>query len=182
MILIGFDLATSSGVCYGRPETVPHAQAVRAPACGQDLGMWGDWWLSYFDGLLARLIQRAAAEEPFRIVYESPLLPQATTLATTRKLQSLGVLLETSCRRSLLPGRFTVHEANLSTLKRALAGHGHASKESMVYVARRAGIQLPQGLEAQDAADSFAAWLMAVNAFSREHKPMWDKRLSPPML
>ncbi len=144
--------------------------------------MWGDWWLSYFDGLLARLIQRASINEPFRIVYEAPLLPQATNMATTRKLQSLGVLLETSCRRCLLPGRFTVHEANLRTLKRALAGHGHASKESMVYVARRAGIQLPPGAEAQDAADSFAAWLMAVNAFCPDQKPMWDKRLADVLL
>lgn len=177
MIILGLDLATSSGFTYGRPDTTPFCGAVRAPACGEDLGAFGAFYWEFFNRTLDALYERLEPEETLLVNYEAPVLPRQgmTQIATTRKLQSLGVLLETACE--LHAARTAVYECHLQSMKKELGGSGRATKPDMVFAARRAGISLPEGPEAQDAADSFGAWLLAVRHHAREHSAYWDRRV-----
>lgn len=175
MILLGLDLATQSGFCYGRPDTVPHAGSVKAPSSGKELGIFGEFYWNYFWTLLDGLADRLEGDEGIIITYEAPILPGQTNLATTRKLHGLGLLLETVS--ALHPAPTAIFETHLASIKKELAGKGDAQKTEMVLAARRCGIKLPDGTEAFDAADAFAAWLIAQRKFAPAHNRLWDQRL-----
>ena len=175
MIIVGLDMATQTGVCYGRPDTTPHAESVRAPVTGKDLGEFGAFYWNYYNQLFERLALRLQPGETITVCYEAPILPGQTNLSTTRKLHGLGVLLETAIRLHAAP--ISVYECHLSSIKKELTGKGGADKGMMVLAARRAGIDLPQGSEAMDAADAFAAWLIAVRLCTPEHQRLWDQRI-----
>ena len=189
-ILVGADLATQSGLCFGRPHETPTTEVVRAPVTGEEYGPWGAFYWTYFNRLLDRLQAQLTEGEGIVIAYESPILPRArwsktenkmvggTRIETVRKLGSLGVFLESVCH--LHPAPTVVKECGISEIKKELAGSGGADKASMVFVARRAGVALPEGDEAMDAADAFGAWLMAVRHYAPEHQMLWDKRLRQP--
>lgn len=190
-IFVGADLASSAGLCYGRPNTVPFATAIRAPVSGKDLGLWGGFFWRAFNGLFDQLERRLEPDEGIVVNYESPILPVArwdktlgkmtggTNIETTRKLQGLGMILETviDIRVNDHGSKIEVYECNLKTMKRELGGSGSADKASMVFAARKIGIVLPDGPEAMDAADGVAAWLLAVKHKAPEHYEFWLKRL-----
>lgn len=191
MIIVGADLATASGLCFGRPDQTPVVKALRAPVTGEDYGLFGAYYWRAFRSVLAPLAADLRPGERILVNLEAPILPRPkwnkaegrmegqTQLATTRKLHSLGVLLETVCTlmREDEGVPVDVYECHLTTLKKELAGHGGAAKADMVFVARRAGIVLPPGKDAEDCADGFAAWILAMRLHAREHQPMWDKRI-----
>lgn len=189
-IICTFDLATQSGRCYGRPDSTPVADAVRAPVTGDDYGAFGKFYWSVFNQTLDQLQARLEPEERILVAYERPILPMPrldkktgrmtgqTSLETTRKLHSLGVLLETVCAIRVEQGALIdVREAHVASIKNELAGSGKADKAAMVFVARRAGIALPSGSEAMDAADAFGLFLLAVRMWAPEHSPAWDRRI-----
>lgn len=189
MIVAAFDLATASAVCYGRPDVTPTVEAVRAPVTGTDLGLFAKFYWLWFNRILDRLYDLLEPEETILVAFEAPILMGAgkrkdgtvgpmTTLATTRKLQSLGVLLELACE--LHAARTVVRECNVASLKKEITGSGHADKSLMVLAARRAGIELPPGKEAMDGADCFAAFVLAVRHWAPEHRAAWDRRLLAP--
>jgi hypothetical protein len=180
-IYLGADLAGATGIAYGRAETMPHAEVRTAPTTGADLGAYGRFWWIVWRSVLKGLAERLHPGEKIVVCYESPVLIEKRTdpqtgrvmggnsIETTRKLQSLGVILETACllfaeEHNIVIEVFECHSA---TMKVVLAGHGHASKPDMVEAARRAGVRLPAGPEAHNAADGFAAWLVALRA----HEP-----------
>lgn len=190
-IIVTFDLATQSGCCYGRPDTTPVAITVRAPVTGEDYGAFGLFYWKFFNSTLEALHARLEPGERLLVVYERPLLPTArldkklgkmvggTQLVTTRKLHSLGVLLETVCS-ILIEERgwlIDVREEHVAKIKNELAGSGKADKSAMVFVARRAGIDLPPGDEAMDAADAFGLFVLAVRLWAPEHSAAWDRRI-----
>lgn len=177
MIIIGADLATQSGLCYGRPDQTPQCATVRAPVTGKDYGGFGAFYYRVFTNLIGGLATQLLPDEPLLVNYETPILPAQTSLATTRKLQSLGVLLETVCTLSEHRAQIECRECNVKTIKKELGGHGGANKADMVFVARRAGLKLPDGDEAMDAADAFGAWVLAVRHHAPAWSPAWDKRL-----
>lgn len=193
MIVVGADLATSSGICYGRPDTTPHATAIKAPSSGVDLGAWGAFYWTYFNTLFDQLGERLEPGELILVNYESPILPEkrfdkaqqkmvgGTNIQTTRKLHSLGLMLETvaNVRNERGPVLIDVRECHLSSIKKELGGSGSSNKDAMVYVARRSGISLPEGEEAKDAADAFGAWLLAIRHHApRPERDYWDRRIS----
>lgn len=187
MIILGLDLATATGYCYGRPNETPVAGTVRAPSTGNDLGAFGAFYWKFFSQTIGRLVGELDPDEHLLVNYEAPILPEkrwdperkkmtgGTTVETTRKLQSLGVLLETVCE--MHAGPIEVCECYISSMKKELTGKGRADKGMMVLAAQRAGIQLPSGDEAFDAADAFAAWRLAVRHKAPEFSPAWDRRV-----
>ena len=187
MIILGADLATSTGICWGRPRSAPRAYAVRAPVTGDDLGLWGTFWLRAFARVLDDVTEALEPDEELLVCYEAPVTIEkkwdpsvgkmvgGNPIATTRKLQSLGVLLETAC--ALRDIEIDVRECHLSSIKKLVTGKGKADKSMMVLAARRAGISLPDGPEAHDAADAFGAWLYAIYHRSPADMPFWDQRL-----
>lgn len=187
MIILALDLATQSGACYGRPDSTPHATTVRAPVTGDNYGLFGRFYWDFFNATLTQLAARLEPDERILVAYEAPILPTprfdkklgkmvgGTQLATTRKLHALGVLLETACE--IHPAPIDVREAHVASIKRELAGSGNADKAAMIFVARRAGISLPDGNEAMDAADSFGLWILAIRHHAPEHSAAWDRRI-----
>ena len=191
MIIIGLDLATQSGVCYGRPDTTPVVQVVRAPVTGKDYGQFGAFYWRFFCGLLRNLGARLEPGEKLLANFEAPILPRErwdkaqqkmvgqTNIETTRKLHSLGVLFETACVviAEEMDIEIDARECHLATIKKRLGGHGAAEKPDLVFVARRAGIILPAGNEALDGADGFGAWLIAIQEQAPQHQAYWDQRI-----
>lgn len=191
-IYVGGDLASRSGIAYGRADTTPAVEVVQAPVCGDDLGRWGAFWWRYFHGLLTKLCDRLDPGEDILVAYEAPVVIEKTwdaekgrmvggnPLVTTRKLQGLGLIFETVCHvvaeeRGVV---IDVRECHLSTIKKALTGNGRADKSALVLVARRCGINLPSGKAAYDGADGFGAWILAVRLHApREHADAWDRRI-----
>lgn len=189
-LICTFDLASSTGICYGRPDTTPIATAIKAPVTGEDYGVWGLFFWKSFNSLLRSLVARLEPGERLLVAYERPVLPTprwdkklgkmvgGTQLVTTRKLHFLGPFLETICAILIEEGApIDVREAHVAAIKNELAGSGKADKASMVYVARRAGIELPSGAEAMDAADAFGLFVLAMRLWCPEHLPYWDQRL-----
>jgi hypothetical protein len=151
------------------------------------LGAFAAFYLSWFGQILDQLAERLEPEEFILVAYEAPTLPRAridesgclvappTTVATIRRLGFLGAALEGVAATH--PARTVVRECFISSVKRELAGNGRAEKADMVAAARRAGIDLPPGEAAKDAADSFGVWLLSLRHWSPEHRARWDARL-----
>lgn len=194
MIIVALDLATSTGLCIGRPDTTPRAYAIRAPATGPDYGLFGGFFWRHFDRMLRGLVAELQPGEKLLVVYEAPILPPArydkklqkmvggTNIQTTRKLQGLGMLLETVCDllREQTGADIDARETSVASIKSELTGRGNADKSQMIMVARRAGISLPEGAEAADAADAFGIFVLAVRLHAKEWSAAWDKRLYSP--
>lgn len=187
MIIIGADLASSTGLCFGRPDTTPTVQVIRAPVTHEDLGKWGAFFVRAFMRLLDQLAERLEPGEGILLNYESPVLIEkkwdkekmrmvgGNPIVTTRKLQGLGMILETVCE--MHPAPTMIYECHLSTIKKTLTGSGKATKEEMVLAARRAGVSLPEGAEAFDAADALGAWVLAIQHHAPEHYDMWLRKI-----
>jgi hypothetical protein len=192
VLLVGADLATSSSICAGRPETTPHPTVFRAPAYGPDLGRFGLFWWKTFNAYFEGLERRLEPGEEIISRHEAPILPRphwdevkkkmvgGTTIQTTEKLQGLSMIYVTviAYRREAFGTKIVTEPINLRKTKNELAGHAGAGKDEMVLAARRAGIALPPGDEAKDAADAFAAWLVNVRENApRQWRDYWDRRI-----
>jgi hypothetical protein len=68
-------------------------------------------------------------------------------------------------------------EASAQALKKRLTGVHTAKKREMVAMCRGLGVRLPAGEAAEDAADSFAAWLVGLTSHGRQHLTKWDQAL-----
>lgn len=186
-IFATFDLATQSAVCYGRADTMPVVEVVRAPGAGDNYAEFGAFYWRFFNRILDKLAALLEPDEFILVGFEAPILPRPkwddkqqkmvmmTNLATTRKLGSLGVMLEAACE--LHSAHIETRECNVKSAKVQLTGRGDASKLEMVYAARRAGIILPPGDEAKDGADAFAVFVQAVRYWAPQHYEAWLKRI-----
>lgn len=166
-MLLGLDIATMTGFCHGRGDCLPVIGSFRLGQHGQDIGAF----LSEFEIVLARLLTEV---EPEVVVFEAPAPSPKNPPITTRKLQGLAGLAEMVCHRRNIP----IYEAAPATVKKALAGHGHAKKDAMVAACRAYGLTpktyVRDGLEASDEADAFGVWLCAVRRFRPEQAERWD--------
>ena len=155
-----------TGWTAGTGEVRPQAGAWTYPHTGDDLGLL----LDSFDRDLCALADR---HPPTVIVYEKPILTPYDKLLTLRKLYAVGAHLEFwGRRRGVL-----VQEEDLRTLKTRLTGSHKADKIAMVAMAKKCGIALPSGKAAEDAADSFAAWLVGIQYHAKPYLPRWDALL-----
>jgi len=190
-MILGLDLATSTGFAHGGGETLPVVGALRLPSTGDDVGAFLAAFRDWLSPLVVRLESIAAAEgRDLVVIFEAPILPkprwdpvkrkwaESTNLMTTRKLQSLAGVVELVCHDMVEAGRGVVcREAHLQTVKKELTGHGRAEKGDMVLAARRAGIDLSPGDEGQDEADAFGVWLLGIRYHAPEYQATWDRRV-----
>lgn len=98
---------------------------------------------------------RAGLPPPHHVVFEAPILPKETQIATTRKLQGLAWHVEFLCNAL----RFDCMEAQVSSVKRLWAGNGFAAKETMVAAAKRRGFDVKN----HDEADALAVRYFAIS-------------------
>ena len=165
-IILALDLATNTGVCAGRGDQLPSLSHVRMPSTGDDVGrflcFYRDWFLKALD-----------EHTPSVVVFESPILPATTSLATVRKLAGLAGVTEMICNDEGIDCR----EVAGATVKLALTGSGRAKKPDMVRACRAYGLNphtyIKDGEEASDEADAFGAWLASVRQIHPDHAARW---------
>lgn len=182
-MILGLDIATSTGWCMGAGAEAPALGTITMPSTGDEIGPFLDFYQRWLMAKLDQLKTLAAAEKsrPL-VVFEAPFLPKAkfdrstgkmsqapTNIVTTRKLQSLSGLTEMLCYQA----KVDVREEMLQTVKLGLAGHGRADKLDMMRAAKAYGVN-PANF---DEADAFGVWLVGgVRKYAKKHAPIWDKR------
>lgn len=118
MRILALDLATRFGWSCGSLEPNPIAHGVIAlPKTGEDIGRF----LAAFRDWLGHAIEELG---PTEIVFESPILPAATSLAATRKLYSLAGVTEMVALDYGIP----IREANLTDIRKHFIGTARAPK------------------------------------------------------
>lgn len=117
--VLALDLATNTGWACGSTEGTPVSHGICAmPKTGEDIG----WFLSHFRAWLLEAIDEM---EPDQIVFEMPIMPEKTSIATLRKLYSLAGVTELVARdRKIL-----VTEANLNEIRGHFIGIKQAPKD-----------------------------------------------------
>lgn len=156
------------------------------------VGAWSYNHVGEDIGLLLHLVDRdlnAHIDEyaPDAVAYESPILvigakrkdpktgkvyTHTDKLPKIRRLYNLGGHIEFVCRRRDI----LCFEVSLFDMKRELAGMAHADKETMVAVAEKIGIALPE-IGKEDAADALAAWLLLLRKFSPALSARFDAKI-----
>lgn len=193
-MLLGLDLASTTGWCAGDGSSLPSLGSFTMPKSGDDLGDFGDFYFRWLHGKISELQQETGAEvtpgtygdrlvspRALIIVFEAPILPgarydpvknrmvQQTNIATTRKLQGLAFVTEIVGRQR----NCLTEECSLSTVKKEVGGAGKADKADMMAVAKKCGLNPPT----HDAADAFGVWILAMRAYARQYQHVWDKKL-----
>lgn len=179
--ILALDLATCSGWVEGDGSAIPaHGYLELPPAVEGDRGPM----FSAARAFLVRRIDRLQAKG-YRVVvaFEQPILPKAfikwvngkpmiiypTTIEATLVLQGLVAIAEQVADEM---GCDCGH-ADVSTVKKALAGFGGADKDDMVFVAEKVGLTV----ERHDTADAFGVWLAALRHYHKRFSEDWDRRI-----
>lgn len=178
-MLLGLDLGTKTGFCFGRGESLPTVGTLYLPSTGDDCGKFGIAARAALTALIVRVM-------PDLVIFEAPILSGATTIEVTRKLQGLAMVTEMVCGDLGVP----CVEEHLQTVKKVLTGKGNAEKEDMVKAAQRAGLNVKTynvqrskakggGTQlASDEADAFGVWLCGIKDQTPRHYPAWTARLA----
>lgn len=161
MTFLALDLATQTGFCFGPADTgeVPTLGHVRLPSTGPDVGRFLCAWQAWLEPKVCEI-------EPSLIIFEAPILPAQTQMATTRKLQGMAGVTEMVCHRLGIE----CAEVATSQVKKALTGSGRADKEQMLAAARRYGFTPT----CSDEADAFGIWLCALRLRHPTLAGRWD--------
>ncbi len=154
--LLTLDLATSCGWTCGKPEDARFASGTHTlPKTGSDVGAF----LYAFEGWLAGTLDGVAV-----CVFESPILPRATSLATCRKLYGLAGMTELLCHRR----HIECMEVAGPTLK-AFMGVKAAPGEAKAQMVR--SVQLHgYSPQSHDEADAIAIRLFILHKFYPQHR------------
>lgn len=118
MRILALDLASCTGWAVGSPSdgVIEHG-SYRLPKTGEDVGMF----LAYFRKWLESTLTRIKADE---VIFESPIMPKQTSLATLRKLYGLaGVTEEIVYERNL-----QCAEARIDQICKHFLGVGYPKK------------------------------------------------------
>jgi Holliday junction resolvasome RuvABC endonuclease subunit len=160
-MILAFDCATCTGWCAGDGASVPIVGTVTMPRGvepGPFLTFWRRWVLAHLSDI-----------KPTVVVFEAPILPRETNVATVRKLVGLAGTLEQVCDELKIP----VFETTTSHVKKVLTGSGSAQKPDMMRVARKCGVEA----KTFDEADAFGVWIAAVHHHARQYQASWDAKL-----
>lgn len=147
-MLLTLDLATNLGWTLG-PETDPAFRhgSHRLPSTGEDIGAFAtayDLWLR----------ERLFGGVDY-VVFEAPVLPRETSLATVRKLSGLAWHTEFRCTMM----NIRCEEASNTSVKKFVAGHGFAKKNDMLAAIRARGYEVAD----HDEADAIAVRLYTIH-------------------
>lgn len=194
MMMLGLDLATTTGWCAGEGATAPSLGSVKIPSDPSELGRFGDFFFRWLHAKITELMEEAGIEttagdfgprcvdpKAFIIVFEAPILPgerydpvknrmvKQTNIMTTRRLQGLAFVVELIAQQR----NCICEETALSTVKKQVGGSGRADKLDMMAVAKKCGLSPPT----HDAADAFGVWIVTMRAYARQYQHLWDQKL-----
>ena len=161
--ILALDLASVTGFAYGElPDSLPTildvASGVRIPQVlhgtfrsGTAASSDGKFFSNFFNWLEDQII----FHNPRLVIFEAPILRGNKTAAqTARRLMGLATITDLVAHRRGVP---LVREADLQTIKKHFAGHGHADKGAMIRRCHELG-WVP---EDDNAADAIALWHFA---------------------
>jgi hypothetical protein len=121
MRILALDLASCTGwACGSIPEGVVEHSSYQLPKTGEDVGMF----LAYFRKWLESTIAR---NRPGEVIFESPILPDKTSISTLRKLYSLAGLTELVA----LDHKLVCREANISEICTHFLCRGYPRKSEL---------------------------------------------------
>ena len=115
MKLLALDLATHLGFAFGDEFVVERHGSYRLPKTGENIGKFLAEYIEWLD-------VEIDATRPDQIVFESPILPATTNLATCRKLYGLCGITELKAQHRGVECR----EANLMDIRRHFIGMARA--------------------------------------------------------
>jgi crossover junction endodeoxyribonuclease RuvC len=156
--VIALDLSSYVGWCGGVAGKPPVFNTFRLPSTGEEIGPFALAYRDWLNGMLASVAFDL-------VVFEAPILPRETQIATVRKLTGLTYHTELICAERGIVCR----EAHQQTVRKFLAGHGRASKEQMVAAARSYGWPVEDHHQAD--ACGIWAWSCAQFAPQAAHVP-----------
>lgn len=171
-MILTLDLGAKTGWCAGRGDILPTVGTIYLPSTGDDCGAYAAAARHELHLILARWA-------PDIVVFEAPVLPSTTTLATTRKLQGLAMMVELACHDLGV----TCQEEFLQTVKMTMTGKGNASKQMMVDAARRMGLNPKtywgknrhgEREEQSDEADAAGIWLCGLQHHASRYLHQWQ--------
>lgn len=117
--VLALDLSGSTGWACGSTKGTPVSHGVvTLPKSGDDLG----WYLTHFRDWLNLALDDM---EPQQIVFESPIMPEQTSIPTLRKLYSLCGVTELVARER----KILVTEANLAQIRKHFIGTSKAPSD-----------------------------------------------------
>jgi crossover junction endodeoxyribonuclease RuvC len=156
--LLTLDLATRVGWTCGKPEDTRFSSGTHTlPSTGEDIGAFLEAAEQWLEGTLNGVAQ---------CVFESPILPRLTSIATCRKLYGLAGLAELACHRR----HIRCMELSNATVK-AFMGVRKAPgcrdlKAQMIDAVALHGYQATT----HDEADAIAIRLYILHKFHPEHR------------
>jgi crossover junction endodeoxyribonuclease RuvC len=149
LILLALDLSSHTGWACGDTATgEPEFGTFDLPKTGTDVGRFAQ----AFDAWLRTTLE---IKQPHRVVFETPILPRLTQIATVRKLTGLAWHTEFVCRQIGV----SCAEADIQSIKKFFTGNGRADKAAMIRAARRYGWRVSD----DNQADACALWAYAVH-------------------
>lgn len=176
-MILGIDLGTVTGICYGAPaDGLPQVDVWRLPKGSDDHGQFAAALADKLEGFLAaHRVDVIGYEKPLAVrpIKRGPVWTLNTSLPILRKLYGLAMVTELVAHRHDIG----VAEANIATVKQALYGKGNASKTDMVQAAHSIGLQWPLNCllsEREHVADAFGVWLKMARVFDQEAAKNFD--------
>ncbi len=137
-MLLTLDLATVLGYTVGDVADRGFRSGwYRLPSTGTDIGAFARAYDEWLDN-------QCTLTGISEIVFEAPVLPRKTKLATVRKLT--GLCWHTEFVASSMG--IKCYEANQSSVKLSIAGHGRASKDDVIAAVRTYGYDVTEENEA----------------------------------
>lgn len=151
-MLLTLDLATVLGWTKGAVgDRTFKSGHFRLPSTKNDIGAfaaaYGEWLNNNIAGVTS-------------VVFEGPILPRKTQLATIRKLYGLCYHTELLCTKLGIK----CYEAHLSSVKKAIGGHGRAQKVDMVAAVQSYGYDVTE----ENEADAIAVRLFTIMTRHKE--------------
>lgn len=118
--ILALDLATKTGWASWAPGRLLASGTMQLPKTGEDVGLFLDSYLKW----LETTIEECA---PKWIVFEAPILPKQTRLATLRKLYGLANITELVARWRGVD----CSEVNISTVRKHFCDRGTGPRDQM---------------------------------------------------
>lgn len=154
-VILTLDLATATGWACGAPgDADPRFGHVTLPSTGENIGGFAAAFAAWLNAKLDEV-------SPQLVVFEAPILPRKTSLATLRKLHFLPGRTEEICHDRGIMCR----EGRASSVKKLFTGYGFAKKADTISIARRYGWRV----RTDDEADACALWAYSVCKVAPQH-------------
>ena len=143
-MLLTLDLSTRTGWTIGAVADPKFRYGTFVlPSTGSDIGRFA----KAFDDWLVAQVSGEGADKVTEAVFESPILPRQTQLATVRKLSGLAWHTEFICTEFQIP----CYEAHQQQVRKYVAGKGNAKKPDIVAAVRRYGYDVGEDDNQADA-------------------------------